>query len=203
MGTSKQQTSSKADKHQDTQGTTEKQPNSKPVIKSDTTIDETSGHVERSVAIQDTTAIKKHAGGRPLKFTPEELSIKCDAYFEENKEPTVTDLCLYLDTTRETLCEYSARPEFTDIIKKAKDRIIVKYERGVAFTGKGMHSVGSMFILKNMDPEHYKDRHEINTVLNIDDDLCNLLQQVQPKNITQNTPTQPVETIEATLENLT
>lgn len=82
--------------------------------------------------------------GRPLKFkTVEELQRKIDEYFlscdcktvividKFGKEHsviqprpyTITGLAVALDTTRETLLDYNERPEFSDTIKKAKEKI--------------------------------------------------------------------------------
>jgi hypothetical protein len=62
--------------------------------------------------------------GRPLKFeTKEQLDDMIQNYFDickdEQRPPTITGLALHLDTTRETLREYKARPEFVDSIHYA------------------------------------------------------------------------------------
>jgi hypothetical protein len=54
---------------------------------------------------------KKHPGGRPLKYKPEQLEALINDYFDtaiKNRKPfTITGLCLHLDTTRDLLMEYS------------------------------------------------------------------------------------------------
>ena len=74
--------------------------------------------------------------GRPLKFTPEEMHDKIETYFDECGigrlgnpigktyiAPTISSLALSLNTTRDLLCDYEKRDEFSDTIKRAKLRI--------------------------------------------------------------------------------
>ena len=64
--------------------------------------------------------------GRPLKFkTVKELSDKCDEYFKITKkeEWTITGLAIHLDTFRKVLCEYELKDDFSNTIKKAKQRV--------------------------------------------------------------------------------
>lgn len=92
--------------------------------------------------------MSKNKGGRPLKFqSPEELDKRIDAYFDEDDFPTITGLALYLDTSRETLREYSERPEFVDSIKRAVDRCEHFVNRGM-LSGK-LNVTGAIFNLKN------------------------------------------------------
>lgn len=69
-----------------------------------------------------------HAGGRPLKFkSVEELQVKIDAYFDECDKTgdiySVVGLALALDTDRITLIRYEERDEFSNTIKRAKQKI--------------------------------------------------------------------------------
>lgn len=79
--------------------------------------------------------------GRPPKFeNPEQfhrLFIKWKKTFtaESDEIPDVEGLCIYLDTSRQTLFEYEAKPDFTDTIKRAKDWIIYK-KKQLAMKGK-------------------------------------------------------------------
>lgn len=96
--------------------------------------------------------------GRPPKFASvEELQKLIDGYFdsrvvvkdggEERSLPiTITGLCLHLDTSRETLCEYENKPEFTDAIKKAKMRV-EHFAEEMLHIGK--NQTGAIFALKN------------------------------------------------------
>lgn len=82
--------------------------------------------------------------GRPLKFkTKEELQQRIDDYFKkcdsrtivvldrkgnehsivQPRPYTITGLAYELDTDRETLLRYEEKEEFSDTIKKAKDKI--------------------------------------------------------------------------------
>ena len=97
--------------------------------------------------------------GRPLKFkNVEELQEKIDAYFascDEEEEPiTITGLALALDTTREILCDYEERDEFSNAIKKAKLRVQHAYEKRLVKRGNG----GDIFALKNFG---WKDTKEL------------------------------------------
>lgn len=98
---------------------------------------------------------------KPLKFkTVQELQDKIDAYFDsieqpivlENGEvrlrdvPTITGLALALDTTRETLCDYQNREEYSDTIRRAKQRVEMFAEKQL-YLGKS--ASGPIFALKN------------------------------------------------------
>lgn len=90
--------------------------------------------------------------GRPLKFqSVKELQQKIDAYFAErqaaNKPISITGLALALDTTRETLCDYGERDEFSDTIKRAKLRVENFYEERLTLA----NATGPIFALKNFD----------------------------------------------------
>lgn len=97
--------------------------------------------------------------GRPKKFqSVKELQKKIDAYFvdcEECEEPvTLTGLCIWLDTTRETLMDYQEADEFSDTIKKAKQRIENAYEKRLIKRG----NAGDIFALKQFG---WTDKQEI------------------------------------------
>ena len=66
----------------------------------------------------------------------------------------ITDLALFLNTTRETLMEYSERDGFVDTIKKAKTMIESAYEDRLINRGNG----GDIFALKNFN---WKDQSSI------------------------------------------
>lgn len=103
--------------------------------------------------------------GKPLKFkTVEELQKKIDDYFyscnEESEPITITGLALALDTTRETLCDYEEKDEYSDAIKKAKLMVQHAYEKRLVKRGNG----GDIFALKNFG---WKDKSEVDNTLNI------------------------------------
>ena len=98
-------------------------------------------------------------GGRPLKFeTVEELKKAVNKYFEgcnEETEPmTITGLALALDTTRETLCDYENKDEYSDTIKNAKLKVQNAYEKRLVKRGNG----GDIFALKNFG---WVDKQEV------------------------------------------
>ena len=91
-------------------------------------------------------------GGRPrIIESPEEFDKRADAYFDQcdsEEEPyLVTGLALALGlSSREALCEYGKRPEFSDAVKRAKTRVEGRYERNLS----GTTPAGAIFALKNM-----------------------------------------------------
>lgn len=95
--------------------------------------------------------------GRPLKFPDvDALQAQVDAYFASCHDAgngnklirpyTITGLALALDTSRETLCEYSERPEFVDTVKRAKLRC-ENFAEEQLYTNKSPG--GPIFALKN------------------------------------------------------
>lgn len=87
--------------------------------------------------------------GRPKLYSSDaELSEVVDAYFSglaEDEPPTVSGLALALDMTRETLNQYSKDPEYSDTLRKAKQRIESFLERRLY----GAAPAGTIFNLKN------------------------------------------------------
>ena len=100
---------------------------------------------------------------RPLKWTSvEQIKPLIDKYFEETPKEdwTITGLWLALDTSRSTLIDYCNRAdnwevdqEFSNTIKKAKDKVEHSYE--IDLKKKG--NTGTIFALKNFD---WKDKTE-------------------------------------------
>jgi len=103
-------------------------------------------------------------GGAPLKYTPEELEIKIVEYFkyvdEENKQRklkrfegeklkpyTMTGLCVYLDICKDTLIDYGKRPEYTGLVKIAKQKVENYVEEGLL--NGSINTIGGIFNLKN------------------------------------------------------
>jgi hypothetical protein len=100
--------------------------------------------------------------GRPLKWeTVEELEQQINKYFEETPEQrwTITGLALALDTSRETLINYSDRPEYFDTINKAKLMVENAYEIDLREKGHA----GNIFALKNFG---WKDKTEVDATIN-------------------------------------
>jgi hypothetical protein len=90
------------------------------------------------------------AGGRPRKFSnPAELQKKINSYFEdcrrEEEPPRITALCEYLDIHRDTLCEYEKKEEFSDTIKRAKQKVEDSFVRHALIESK---PTGAIFLLK-------------------------------------------------------
>lgn len=94
---------------------------------------------------------------RPLLFaTKEILDNKIEEYFKVTPQEdwTMTGLAVFLDTSRETLCNYKEREEFFDSIKKALDKVEMWYELDL----KHKWNTGTIFALKNLN---WKDKQEI------------------------------------------
>lgn len=89
--------------------------------------------------------------GRPLKFkSPKEIEDKANEYFKEcdekGKPYTITGLAIALDTDRITLIRYEDKEEFSNTIKKIKQRV-ENYAEEKLFNGG--NTAGVIFNLKN------------------------------------------------------
>lgn len=99
--------------------------------------------------------------GRPLKFQDvDKLQEMIDDYFEtmdkEKRPYTICGLAVHLDTCRDTLLEYQDKQEFSDTIKKAKDKIQAWTEEQLY---RNTQVTGVIFNLKNN--YGWKDKTEI------------------------------------------
>ncbi len=106
--------------------------------------------------------------GRPLKFkTLGILQRKIVSYFNHCKKdeeiPTVSGMAVWLDTSRETLCDYEKKEKYSDAIKKAKDKIVALQEQ-LAMKGKINPTVWIFSAKNNLG---YKDRQEIEGNINL------------------------------------
>lgn len=107
------------------------------------------------------------AGGRPRKWaTPEALQADVDRYFdyckEEGKPETIAGLAYYTNVDRQTIYNYNEKDEFFDIIKKARDRIMMGLEETSITKG----NAGTIFVMKQYG---YKDKHEVdNNITGVD-----------------------------------
>jgi hypothetical protein len=108
--------------------------------------------------------------GRPPKFRScEEMEAVCEAYFAlckvEDKPLTVAGLCLALNLSRQGLCEYADKPQFSDTVKRAKLRI----EESVESRLFGPSATGSIFWLKNNAGYVDNRNHEVNVRVTLED----------------------------------
>jgi DNA-packaging protein gp3 len=105
------------------------------------------------------------AGGRPMKWeTVKDIEPLIEAYFSDTKQDdwTITGLAIALDTSRSTLIDYEWNDEFSNTIKKAKDKIEYWYELDLKHKGNS----GNIFALKNF---WWVDKQEVDQRnLNID-----------------------------------
>lgn len=110
----------------------------------------------------------KNKGGRPVKYeTVEEMQEVIDRYFQkggpawiemgdaEMFAPTVEGLAYELNLSRQGLLEYQGKDEFSDAIKRAKQRIAIALEQRLY----GNNVTGLIFNLKNNFG--WKDKQEI------------------------------------------
>lgn len=101
-----------------------------------------------------------HPVGRPrLIESPDEMIRLATAYFtecEKNKTyPKITDLVLALGlASLQSLAEYEARPEFSDIVKRLRLIVASGYEDRLGTTTPA----GAIFALKNMG---WTDRQDL------------------------------------------
>jgi hypothetical protein len=98
--------------------------------------------------------------GRPLIIQdPADFEQRADAYFArctaDGEPPTVTGLALGLGlSSRQSLDRYGQRPEFRDVVRRAKLVVEHSYEKDLRKPRPG----GSIFALKNMG---WSDQREV------------------------------------------
>lgn len=92
----------------------------------------------------------------PKFDSPEQMQSLIDSYFNETlpEEITLTGLCLALDTNKQTLANYQARPEYKHILEIAKLKIENAYEKSLRKNGRS----GDIFALKNFG---WTDKQEL------------------------------------------
>ena len=111
--------------------------------------------------------------GRPTKYTSaEQLKKKINEYFEKvnEKEITITGLCLYLGINKDTFYEYAKREEFKEIINFARLIVENSYEMSLRRNGR----TGDIFALKNFgwrDQQEVKMTNEIENLSTLADML--------------------------------
>lgn len=105
--------------------------------------------------------------GRPRFYqTPEAFEAKVDEYVEhcraESLPLTITGLCLFLGFADVcSLHDYGKRPDFAHVVKRARMVVESGYEARVATAKTGGAVAGGIFVLKNVAPDRWKDRTEV------------------------------------------
>jgi len=93
---------------------------------------------------------------RPFKYTPEELEKKVNEYFKKKEKESeekklvfcsIRDLASFLKIDLQTFYNYDSRPGYSNITKKARDRIIAVWEQQLFYPGR--NASGAIFYLKN------------------------------------------------------
>jgi hypothetical protein len=103
-----------------------------------------------------------HPGGRPTKYRPK----YCQMVIENGKAGySLTSAAAKLDVSRDTLTEWgSVHPEFSAAMKRAKALAGNRWEqRASELTdkgGSGGQVAMTIFALKNLAPDDWKDKHE-------------------------------------------
>jgi hypothetical protein len=127
-----------------------------------------------------TTMTEKNKGGRPLKYTQEELKERIDRYFEDesHKPYSILEICSELGISKETWNEWERNEDkgFSDLIKGAKNKVAAGWEKG------SVNPALSIFLLKNH--MHYVDKQEIESH-NINEDLNGLTPEERQKRIAE------------------
>lgn len=103
--------------------------------------------------------------GRPAKYkTPEEILEVAAEYFDQVTtksgvcKPTISGLCFYLGfESRQSFHDYMKKEEFTYALKTCHLFIQQCYEANL----HTFNSSGSIFALKNIAGEFWKDRSEV------------------------------------------
>ena len=114
--------------------------------------------------------------GRPRLYeSVEEMQEVIDDYFDNHAyidmgdakifAPTVEGLAYHLGMTRETLNQYKGKPEFSDAIKRARQRIGIALEQRLY----GNNVTGIIFNLKNNFGWKDKTEQDINAVVRVKD----------------------------------
>lgn len=97
----------------------------------------------------------------PFFDNVEEMQAAIAKFFEEEKQPTISGLALYLGfADRYSLYEYEKKEEFTYTIKRARAYMVAYYEKKVV----GGQAAGPIFMLKNFG---YSDKQEIDLNANV------------------------------------
>lgn len=108
------------------------------------------------------TANSKRPVGRPPKFsTAEELDDAVNAFFKSLRPrgkppepPTLSGLMLHLDfADYKVLHDYEKKPKFSQVLKKARMRVLQAHERHLFATS----CTGSIFYLKCHGGEMFKE----------------------------------------------
>jgi len=93
--------------------------------------------------------------GRPLAYqSAEELKTAIENYFDSEDRPTLAGLAYELGISRSTLYLYDDKEQFSDIIKKAREKVESIYEGRLIYDS---NPTGVIFALKNMT---WKDKTE-------------------------------------------
>ena len=114
-------------------------------------------------------------GRPPLWKTKEDLEKSLDGFFEwcesNSYIPDVEGMAVYLDCSRETICQYEKLEEFSDTIKKVKNKIAFHKKQG-AMSGKINPTV---FVFDFKNNHHYNDKTEVDNNINLGDKLKKVL----------------------------
>ena len=100
--------------------------------------------------------------GRPRIFKcPEDMEALIEDYFGANDEYTMAGLCNALGVMKSTLQDYEKRPEFSGLVKGARQRVEA-YVESILLQGK--NQTGAIFWLKNHGGYRDQQHHTVEAV---------------------------------------
>ena len=117
--------------------------------------------------------VPKSKGGRPDEYHPVMTQLLLDLIDKIPKDAPIEEtvwtkakLADVLGRSRRTLDAWCEKhPEFLRAVEKHRNRLLIYYQDRMlksALDGTG-NSRSIAFALKNLDPENYKDRHDVET----------------------------------------
>ncbi len=132
--------------------------------------------------IKSEVKMDKKKTGRPRKYNnSEDMQILIDKYFldceEQNKGLTMSGLGNALSMSRNAISNYNNNDEFSDTIKKAKQRVEQHLEEKL-IDNKG-NVTGIIFNLKNNF--HWKDKQETELTGNMNLTFAGLLDELKKR----------------------
>lgn len=110
-------------------------------------------------------AHEKHAGGRPSEYRPEYCELLLEVTSQEGI--SLTAFAGVIGVSRNAIYEWIGRhAEFGDAASRAKAMRLLWWERKLGRSTKGAVTAASVFALRNIDPEEWRDirnvRHDHN-----------------------------------------
>ena len=101
-------------------------------------------------------AHEKHAGGRPSEYRPEYCALLLEVTKQEGV--SLTAFAGVIGVSRASIYEWIGQhSEFSDACSRAKAMRLLWWERKLGRSTKGAVTTASVFALRNIDPEEWRD----------------------------------------------